>query len=329
MAITYNDSLDNIFVFGWNWEYATGLVGIYNGGGMMTNSGAYNAGNNACELAGTAGTVATMFGGMCLGGLGASMIFGGADLSQHEATYGVYLGQSRGSFGVSKTNASVWYDHGSNITATLNVTAGQAILSGTSLDQFGGGNSALVVSGGTVRLQNVDIRETGGAGINQSGGTIIDGCGNFVSSGTFNNIYTGGVVIGTCSIAGAATNTSIASRNTAIGSTPLIAGNGAGMIWPALLTVRLYAYDSAAGVGCTGNSTVTWTISYTDLTGTAQTQTAVETIVTNGGATGADKLAVTFAISSGNAGALNYSTAYTPGAGCTTNPSYAATITVA
>lgn len=329
VAITYNDLLENVFVLGWSWNDATGVIGIVNNGGMMINSGSYAGGNTNCTLVGAAGTVATMFGGTCLASQGTSLSFSGG-ANQSEATYGVYLGQSRGSFGVNLNDASTWFDHGSNITGSLRVQAGQAVLSGTNLDQFGAGNSALVLTGGTARLSNTNVHSSGAGSpaINQSGGTIIDGCANVVNNtGATNNIYTAGVVLGTCSIAANITNTVVASRNTSLGSTTLIAAGGSGMYWPALLTIRLYAYDSAAGSGCSTNTTVTWTLSYTDLTGTAQTQTATETIVNNGGATGGDKLAVTFTISAGNGTALTYSTTYAIGT-CTTGPSYAANITV-
>jgi len=72
------------------------------------------------------------------------------------------------------------------------------------------------------------------------------------------------------------------------------------------------------------NTTVTWTISYTDPTGTAQTNTATETITTNGGATGGDRLQQSFKIATNSGSSITYSTSYTAGSGCTTKPSYAA-----
>jgi hypothetical protein len=93
-----------------------------------------------------------------------------------------------------------------------------------------------------------------------------------------------------------------------------------------IYTVKLYAYDSAAGVACTGNTTVTWTLSYTDPTGTAQTNTAVETITTNGGTTGGDRLQSVFTIATNASSAITYSTVVAAGASCTTTPSYAALI---
>ncbi len=117
---------------------------------------------------------------------------------------------------------------------------------------------------------------------------------------------------------------SVASRNSSLSSTTLLpstkALNASG--------VAIYAYDSAAGSGCTGNTTVTWTVSYTDPTNNAQTSTAVETITTNGGATGGDALKTSLPIAIKPGTAVNISTVYAIGTGCTTGPSYAAIISM-
>jgi hypothetical protein len=151
---------------------------------------------------------------------------------------------------------------------------------------------------------------------------------NDFGGGTFNSFSGSGVVNGVQSLIGNQLNTSVASRNTLLGATTLLAAGASVTGQNSVLTLSLYAYDSAAGASCTGNTTVTWTISYTDPTNTVQTQTAVETITTNGGATGGDKLQQTFTFQIKGGTAVTYSTAYTPGSGCVTNPSYAAQLTV-
>lgn len=119
----------------------------------------------------------------------------------------------------------------------------------------------------------------------------------------------------------------IANRNTAITTShlaayqPLVSSNA---------IFQLDAWDSAAGSGCSGNTTITWTFSYVDQTGTTQTFTETETITTNGGTTGGDHLGVilTLPANTNNGTGLQYSATYTPGSGCTTNPGFAANLTV-
>lgn len=121
--------------------------------------------------------------------------------------------------------------------------------------------------------------------------------------------------------------TSVASRNTAIGTSNMATFNTAS----APQMVVFSAWDSAAGVACTGNTTVTWSFSYVDQTGTTQSAANItETITTNGGATGGDAVKQSFVIPANlnNATGLQYSTTYGAGTGCTTNPSYAAAIKI-
>lgn len=61
-------------------------------------------------------------------------------------------------------------------------------------------------------------------------------------------------------------------------------------------------------------------------TGTVQANTAIETITTNGGATGGDRLQQNFVVATNSSSAISYSTSYAAGTGCTTNPSYAAQV---
>lgn len=157
-----------------------------------------------------------------------------------------------------------------------------------------------------------------------AGAVVVDGGGNSLKSGIL-SVSGGGLVSGNKSQVENSTNTVVASRNTLLGTTTLLPASApwTGTTMP--FTLLLNAYDSAAGVGCTGNSTVTWTISYTDATGTAQTQTATETITTNGGATGGDKLTTTFTLLTQSGTAITYSaTAPTGGSCATTVPSFAA-----
>lgn len=119
----------------------------------------------------------------------------------------------------------------------------------------------------------------------------------------------------------------IASRNTAISTSNLVASTSIAGIH----RIALYAYDSAAGAGCAGNATITWTIGFTDPTGTSQSQTATETISTatgNGNATGGDPLSQQFVIDAKSATAITYATTYSANGSCTTAPSYAADLRV-
>lgn len=320
--INLADEIDNVWVVGWVWNQA-GVIGVDNLAGLSVNSGSNSGGIVGCQGSGELGVPSTWIGGQCGGQNGVS--FQTASVAgQAVVTEGMYINQSFGSFGCN-AGGGVWADHGSHCTNSLEVTNANAVFygsPGTILDQFGGGNSALTITAGIAHLSGVRFVGVGGI-INQAGGTIYDDCGNILAGTT--GTFTAGGVIGTCSLSQSATNPAVASRNTTLGTTQLLPANR----WPGPnITIELYAYDSAAGASCTGNTTVTWTISYTDPTGTAQTSTATETITTNGGSTGGDALKVLLPVSLNSGTVVNYSTTYSIGTGCVTGPSYAAQLKV-
>ncbi len=320
-AIVINtfDELDNVWVIGWVWN-SSNTVGIFNNGGVMTNSGSFGGGVTNCKFSGSVAVGAVIYGGGCGNSPGhIGFVVSNTSVGAMVSSYGVSITNS------ASLTAGIWNDYGSAIISSTFISGGFGYLHGTLTGQNGGGNSALTVSGGVVHLAAARIDATSGAPINISAGTIYDDCGNIFADTPTALVISGGSIIGTCSLSQQATNTAVASRNTSLGTTALLPA----VRWPGPnITIELYAYDSAAGASCAGNTTVTWTISYTDPTGTAQTSTAVETIATNGGATGADSLRVTFPISVNPNTAINYSTVYAIGGSCSPGPSYAANLKV-
>lgn len=225
---------------------------------------------------------------------------------------------------------------------TNSISAAQAWFYGTRFEMNQSANTLSepinnAVAGAFVYLSSTALGCGSAASIANNVGTMVDGGGNNVIAGTcqanpLTNPAAGVLMMsGNLSPIGTISSSTqlVASRNTLLGTTTLLPANN---LWRGSTNefeLRLYAYDSAAGVGCTGNSTVTWTISYTDATGNAQTQTATETITTNGGATGGDKLAATFALLTQSGTAITYSaTAPTGGACATTVPSFAAQLSL-
>lgn len=198
----FTDEFDNVWIIGWVWNNATSVTGINLQGSTGVNSGSVAGGVTACVLAGSAGTVGMMLGGSCGGGFGPALSINQA-VNQIATTEGIYFNQSFGGHDVDVT-AGVWNDHGSHVTGDLRMNGANALayLNGTTLDQFGGGNSTLTVVNGNVHLNNVHFLAQG-APINQTGGTIYDDCGNGVLP------VGGGVPIitnlfGACSVTGVA-----------------------------------------------------------------------------------------------------------------------------
>jgi|HubBroStandDraft_6_1064221.scaffolds.fasta_scaffold21350_2 hypothetical protein len=319
--LNITDEMDNVWVIGWLWADASTPIGVLNLDGLMVNSGSFAGGYTPCVLQANLGVTSTMIGGSCGGATGTSLVFSSA-ANQAMITVGVYVNQSFGT-GFGTNNAGgIWNDYGSHDTQGHNNTGGVSLFHGSLLDQFGGGHSALVVASGSVHLVSTQLIGSG-AIITQTGGTIFDDCGN-VLGGTA-GVFTANGVVGSCSLSQEITNPAVASRNTTLGTTQLLPTNR----FPGPdIVIELYAYDSAAGASCTGNTTVLWTISYTDPTGTAQTSTATETITTNGGSTGGDALKVLFPISVNSGTVVNYSATYTIGTGCVTGPSFASQLKV-
>lgn len=239
-------------------------------------------------------------------------------------------------------NNGVWTSHGDLVYNDAGGTVryilvstgatGKSYLYGTTVSAVNVGSTTTGVpisagaSGAYIQLNGVITRGVSAdpAWSVAAGATIYDNGGNTIIGGT--GIGIGGVLLGTGSVVSRQTNTSVASRNTTLGATTLVAANAAWAGTPQQVVVKLNAYDSAAGTSCAGNTTVLWTINYTDATGTAQTQTATETITTNGGATGGDKLATQFALNVNSGTAITYQTTYTIGGSCSPGPSYAAQI---
>lgn len=332
IATSLFDSLVDVFVIGWVWNNATAVVGLQSNGSQWYQSGSVAGGTTSCQLAGSVGVPAAMFGGQCGGSVGATLgvalkiinpVFGGNE--NFAETNGVYVNQGGGLINASVAN-SVYWSKGDNITQTFINQSGTTFLTGTTINQFGSGQPALQMQGGIVHMTALTWLSQGTT-FNISGGTIFDDCGVAVPNTGTAGTFTGGTVLGNCSISDIITNPTVTSRNASLSSQILVPAIRLPYTGP--MNVKLYAFDVApAGSGCTGNTTVVWTISYTDNTGTAQTQTATETITTNGGSTGGDKLATTFTFSTNGVTAISYSTTYTIGTGCTTGPSYAAQLAV-
>lgn len=117
----------------------------------------------------------------------------------------------------------------------------------------------------------------------------------------------------------AANDVAIATNpgSSSIASTALIPASAIGQIQ----RVSFYLYQVGAGNGCTGNAGVTATFSWTDLNSTAQSVTSAS--VSMGNALGAgDFLQNQYMVSAKSGTTLNYSTTFTNGTGCTTQPTY-------
>lgn len=324
------DSLVDVYVIGWVWNNATPVIGMQNSGSQWYQSGSVAGGTTSCQLAGIVSVPAVMFGGQCGGSFTAlagsasmkinSPASGGTNIVD---TNGVYFNQG----GQGVTNAggagTVYYSKGDHMTVCFQSQSGITFLTGTTINQFGSGCAALTVSGGVVHLSSVSWLSSGGTFV-ITGGTIYDDCGVVIPQTGTPGTFSGGSVIGACSLPENLTNTAVASRNTSLASTTILSTLRLPYSGP--INFQIYAYDSAAGSGCAGNTTVTWTVSYTDPTGNAQTSTATETIITNGGSTGGDAMKVTMPININANTAVTYSTTYTVGSGCVTGPSYAANL---
>lgn len=333
IVTSQNDELDNVWLTNWNWN-APNIFGMFNRGSLWINSGSQGGGGKPCLMNGIFEIPAVMMGGFCANSnqgppltvQNNADVLGGTTLNL-SVSVGVFFGAPGFSNGITNnsTGNGAHYSRGDTIGCSIiNNSSGSIFVSGSNISQGGCGDQMIDMSAGAVHLSQVQLIGTGTV-IHQTGGTIFDECGNLFSGTGTAGIFTGGAVVGTCSLTQASTNTAVASRNTTLASTQLLPT----VRWPGpSITIALYAYDSAAGSGCTGNTTVTWTISYTDLTGTAQTSTATETITTNGGATGGDALKVQLPISVNPNTLVNYSTTYAIGTGCVTGPSYAANLRI-
>lgn len=201
IQINYFTELENVWVVGWLWGSGTNVYGISNFGGTMIDSGSYAGGTTSCTSQGATNTDANFHGGSC-GGSNAQGLLIGTGIT---STFGVYFNLNRATSTVVSNAAGTWFSHGDSLDgAYTSATGGKAYLTGTSLNQAGGGASTLTVTGGVVHLQNVFFTATGGA-INQSGGTIYDDCGNGPLPGTtpvITNLFGSCSVTGTTQIAG-------------------------------------------------------------------------------------------------------------------------------
>jgi hypothetical protein len=200
------DELENVWVVGWLWNQANS-IGAKSVGSTWLASGAVGAGNSACVLTSIASTAAVMTGGQCGGSNSASITISGATSIVH--TTGIYGNQyfgasncSGSAIGAITVTGGTWVSTGDSITQSVCVSGGSVYLTGTTVNQTGGGNSVLGVTGGNLHLSNTQIRATG-TPITQSGGTIYDNCGNGIlpapgSPPVITNLY------GSCSITGVA-----------------------------------------------------------------------------------------------------------------------------
>jgi hypothetical protein len=294
-------------------------IGAFSGGVKTGPTGAYSFVNSdiqdicrAAQLTITAGATVTASG---------QSFFA-------EGTCTVTNSRAIDNFGRYVDHGSYLYNDLSTGTVLTLVTesGAQSYLYGTRLNATGGGAGSVALdNAGYTFASGVTMNGVGStaAWFNTAGATLVDGCGNTITAGTGTNP---GIITGNCSPVGTQTNTAVASRNSTLGATTLLPANANWTGTTTQFEVRLNAYDSAAGASCTGNTTVLWTFNYTDATGTAQTQTATETITTNGGATGGDKLAALLTLTTNSGTAITYQTTYTIGGGCVTGPSYAAQV---
>jgi hypothetical protein len=235
-----------------------------------------------------------------------------------------------GSYPIVTTNvAGTLYTHGTHLQSVAGTNYAVNVLAGGKHygdgDFYDGANAnfgTTISSTGTVSMRNTKMSSSTTSVLNGSGGVFLDGGNNTIP--VFSGSYQG-----KATIVGKITNPTVPNRNSSLGATTLLPATGTwiGATVP-VLTVSLYAMDGAPfGASCTGNTTVLWTISYTDAGGNAKTQTATETITTNGVA-GADQLATQFQLYISNNTAITYSTTVTPGSGCSPVPSYTAILGV-
>lgn len=191
--------------------------------------------------------------------------------------------------------------------------------------------SANVAQSGTVRLASTDVGDCWRNNANSADVCLSKNSSDYLlipaailTSAILNNPsiqYTAG---GFTSYSSQYWIYNVSSGNTSISSSVIVPSVSASGVF----NVLIYAYDSAAGTGCTGNTTVVWNIGYNDPTGTHQIKTATETITTNGGSTGGDSLGTSIVINASTGAAISFTTTYTVGTGCSLPPSYAGNVSV-
>lgn len=250
IVIQQFDELDNVLVIGWVWKQAS-TVGVVNHGGLMVNSGSVAGGLVNCLLLGSNNVSSVMLGGTCGGsitgpGTSISLQVGASGSASQAYTTGVYVNQNS-AFGVVAA-AGPWWSHGDYITTSININAASSAvyLTGTAVDQFGGGNSAITISAGVVHLTGVLFKASGGP-INQTGGTVYDDCGNGVLPGTAPVITN---LFGDCSVTGVADAAGKHVLSAGFGTTATVTAVG-GSVTTVTFTVN------SSGTGQAANPTIT------------------------------------------------------------------------
>ncbi len=114
-------------------------------------------------------------------------------------------------------------------------------------------------------------------------------------------------------------NTASASTSASIAATTMVTVGGSA----ASYRFGAYLDQTVVGVGCTGNTTVIINLIWTDPNGAGATTLALSTFtITTNGALGNSLVVNPASIRAKATTAVQYSTTYTLGAGCTTSPSY-------
>ncbi len=113
-------------------------------------------------------------------------------------------------------------------------------------------------------------------------------------------------------------NTAPAAGNTSIAATTMVTPT-----WTGNLRFAAYVTQTALGAGCTGNSTVAVNVIFTDPNAPAAQTVTVDTftVTTNGTLGNVPGNAKSYLFRAKASAAIQFSTTYTAGAGCTTNPS--------
>jgi hypothetical protein len=138
------------------------------------------------------------------------------------------------------------------------------------------------------------------------------------------NLYLGGAVAGLNGFLGVANgvpvevyNTAPAAGTASIAATTMLTPSVAGAF-----RVAFYATQTAAGAGCTGNSTVALNLIWTDPNAAAAQTVVVSTatVTTNGTVGQVPLSAPILSLFRSSKNVIQFSTTYTAGAGCTPAP---------
>jgi hypothetical protein len=127
-----------------------------------------------------------------------------------------------------------------------------------------------------------------------------------------------GAACGTTGVTSSAV-VSTTGSNASVGSTNIVATTVAATT---AYTVKYHIYQDGAGSGCTGNAQVSVSINWTDPSSTAQSLTSAQLFFGNSIPAGVFARDVVPIVAKSST-SITYTTTYTAGNGCTTNPTYA------